>query len=122
MLGVEKPSHGPYEDSAERGAARQRREKTQLLAIAHYNLGSQEEFLRDYKACVANYERAIEILEGSSTGENSALVQEFRQSLRSALGKYAHVVTWRTESRTFSNLPTEYVKKRSAQSANAQQQ
>jgi len=37
-------------------------EKTSLLAIAYYNLGSQEEFLDLYPDCLKRYKNAIALI------------------------------------------------------------
>ena len=55
-------------------------EKVQLLAIANFNLGSQHEFLQEFKEAYDRYELGLSLI--VSLPEKSSLELEFRNSLK----------------------------------------
>ena len=71
------------------------REKQSLCAIAHYNLGSQQEFLKEYPKALESYRQAL-ILEktkndfqGLKAVAPSPLINEFQKSYKDVQRKMA---------------------------------
>ena len=52
-------------------------EKVSLLAIAYYNLGSQQEFLMELSDCIKCYEEALHLVE-ENLDKNCQLATEFK--------------------------------------------
>ena len=62
----------------------QLREKQSLLAIAHYNLGCQQEYLKEFQKSMESYRRAfmIEKAKTDESGKLSQLANEFLKSYK----------------------------------------
>jgi len=99
------PVQAEEEEKMQRDIAGLIKEKASLQAISYYNLGTQYEFLKNYKHCIENFEKAIEILE-MRFEPSYPLALEFKSGLSVAISKYSRFLKWKgtKNQRTFSNL------------------
>lgn len=67
--------------SSHRNAELPDKENYSLLAIAHYNVGSQLEFLNRYDECKASFKRSVKVIKKFLDSEHP-LLGELHKSLR----------------------------------------